>query len=90
MFVIHCMKYKKLFDKISNAIDINKEKYDKFLPVSHKKIISKENYFKNADLNDLIIVSNQNYFNEIKKQFIKMKLNKIKIISLQYEIFIKS
>ena len=82
MFIIHCMKNKKLINKISYAIDINKEKCNKFLPVSYKKIISKEKYFKNAKSNDLVIVSNENYLDEIKKDFNKMKLKKIKIISL--------
>ena len=76
------MKNKKLINKISYAIDINKEKCNKFLPVSYKKIISKEKYFKNAKSNDLVIVSNENYLDEIKKDFNKMKLKKIKIISL--------
>ena len=82
MFILHCIRNGKLTNKIESAVDINKYKQNKFLPISNIKIISDEKFYKKATKNDLLIISNPNYQKEIFKLLIKKKLNKIKILTL--------
>jgi hypothetical protein len=83
MFIAHCYNNNKLKKKIKNAIDINKFKCNKYLPISKVKIIHKEDYMNIANIkNDLLIISNPNYKKEIIKELKKNSLNKIKILCL--------
>ena len=83
MFLVHCLIQKKLIGKVKNAIDINRSKCGKYLPMSKIKIISKYNFFKLVNQKkDLLIVSNPNYISEINNDLKKNKLTSLKIISL--------
>ena len=68
-------KKKNFFSKIKFAIDINKEKINKFLPISNIKIISKKLFLKKINDQDFLIISNPNYKNEIIK-FLKKNTKK--------------
>lgn len=83
MFLVHCSNNKTLKKKIRNAIDINKFKCNKFLPISKVKIINKQKFMSKANINrDLLIISNPNYKTEIIRELKNNSLNKIKTICL--------
>ena len=82
MFILHCLRNKKVFQKIENAIDINKNKQEKYLPISNIKVISERKFFKKVKKNDLLIISNPNYKKEILKQLLKNNAKNIKTVSL--------
>lgn len=82
MFLIHCKSNKDLFSKIGFAIDINKNKIGKFLPVSKIEIKNKEDFYKSVQSDDLLLISNPNYVDEIKEDIIKNTNIKFKIQSL--------
>ena len=71
-----------LFSKIGFAIDINKNKIGKFLPVSKIEIKNKEDFYKSVQSDDLLLISNPNYVDEIKEYIIKNTNIKFKIQSL--------
>lgn len=83
MFLVHCSNITELKKKIANAVDINKFKCNKFLPISNVKIIHKDKFIKQVDSKkDLLIISNQNYQNEIMHELREKSLNRIKTLCL--------
>jgi len=83
MFLVHCSKYINLKKRIKNAIDINKFKCDKFLPISKIKIIHKNEFIKQVNsLKDLLLISNPNYKKEIIQELKENSLNRIKTLCL--------
>lgn len=84
MFLMHCKSNKDLFNKIGFAIDINKNKIGKFLPVSKIEIKSKEDFYESVKSDDLLLISNPNYIDEIKNDIIKNTNIKFKIQSLLF------
>ena len=83
MFLIHCSDNKKLKKKIKNAVDINKFKCGKYLPISKIKIIHKNEFMKKVNSKeDLLLISNPNYKREIMQELKENSLNRIKTLCL--------
>mgnify|MGYP001218242975 FL=1 len=83
MFLVHCSDNKKLKKKIKNAVDINKFKCGKYLPISKIKIIHKNEFMKKVNSSeDLLLISNPNYKREIMQELKENSLNRIKTLCL--------
>lgn len=82
MFLVHCQRLDKIVDKIDYAVDVNPNKWGKFLPSSLIPIKSKEDLFQQASPNNLLIVANPNYFDEISSEVHESLSKKIEIICL--------
>lgn len=67
----------KAFKNVRFAIDIDKTKQNKFLPIVNIKIIDPKMLKKVMKPGDYIIVSNSNYLSEVKKYIKNIKLIKI-------------
>jgi hypothetical protein len=83
MFLVHCSDNNNLKKKIKNAVDINKFKCGKYLPISKIKIIHKNEFMKKVNSKeDLLLISNPNYKREIMKELKENSLNRIKTLCL--------
>tara|TARA_Y100000389_G_scaffold124434_1_gene121783 strand:- start:1033 stop:2124 length:1092 start_codon:yes stop_codon:yes gene_type:complete len=78
MFLIYLKSLNPMaFKNVRFAIDIDKNKQNKFLQIVNIKIINPKMLKKVMKPGDYIIVSNSNYLSEIKKYIKNIKLKKI-------------
>lgn len=82
MFLVHGKRLDKVVDKIAYAIDVNPNKWNKFLPSTRIPIKSKDDFFRDASPNDVLIVANPNYFDEISQDVRERLSQQIEIICL--------
>jgi hypothetical protein len=86
MFSIYLKYYSpNAFKRLKYAVDINKQKQNKYLQVSKIKILSPKELISKILPNDIVCVANSIYVKEVK-QFLKSKkkLKKLKFYPLIY------
>jgi hypothetical protein len=78
MFLIYLKKINpQIFKNVKFAVDIDKNKHNKYLQIVDIKIVSPEKLLKIIKNGDTIIVANSNYLHEVRKYVEKFKFENI-------------